>query len=234
MEFCDRTRHDHGCAKFARSRIVQSLLVRGALAGGLLANPVQAAPSGLTVTTSGVISSGSDPNHLFGAATDLAGQSYTLVEEFDSLGPSYYSSGSSASNIGDPLTGFVAATVEGKTIKTAIATSSGATLSADAFTFYATNTGTDARGDLVGATQNVSSSTPVIVSPDLLSWFSYILASDAYGSDSYRYNDAAFTQSVSFNGTPASIVYRTPEPASAAALAAGLIAVGLVRGRRRT
>jgi PEP-CTERM motif len=219
--------------------VVRTLLVAITFViGGLITVQAQAYPiATIGITTSGIISSGNDPSNLFGSGPNLAGDAYTLITQYDAFGPSYFFSGSNASDIGDALTGFVTATVNGHSLTTPIVTSLGASLAEDMFSLFATNVGFDAGGDLVDVSQSVTSSAAFISRPTLLSSFAYTLSSSDMisSSDSYTYNNAAFTVAASFIGTPSSIEYAVvPEPASIAVLLAGLLGIVTVRRRQRT
>ncbi len=207
-----------------------------AVAAAVLAVPVASQAAALTVTTRGVVTSGSDAGNLLGAGTDLTGDAYTLVIVYDpASGPGFYSSGGFASD-NDALTGAVTLTVAGHSMTTTLATSYGATLAEDAWDLVSGNAGVDAAGNYVSASQDVSALAAFIATIDLQSGVSYRLAAGDYGADSYTFDDAGFTQSITLDGTPASITLATavPEPASWLAMAAALAGMGLAARRGKS
>lgn len=213
------------------------LLLTGAVAlGGLAANPASA--HSITITTTGTITSGSDAADLFGLGSSLAGDQYLLVVTYNSLGPSYSTNGlgTFATDIGDPLTGTVTATIRNGaatgTLTSAIVNLSSATLIEDLSDLYATNSGTDGSGNFTYAEQDVIGAADFIPNANLQTGFAYTLGVGDSGSDGYSYSNAADTETASFSGTPSSISAAIPEPTSWALMAVGILGVGTFGGRK--
>ena len=178
-------------------------------AGSLVGAQRPATPGKLLITTTGIISSGTDSAGLFGAGIRLAGQSYTLTILYDAPGPSYFAraAGTFASDIGDPIQGFVTATVNGDSITAPLANLTSATLVEDLYHFYAANSGMDAPGNFASVSQDVECVNTCVRYADLLTRFFYTLQSGDLGVDTYTFTNAAGTQTVSFVGAPASIAF---------------------------
>jgi len=166
----------------------------------------------LRITTTGIISSGTDPAGIFGAGPNLAGQSYTLTVLFDALGPSYFTGASAtfASDIGDPIQGFVTATVSGASITAPLVNSTSATLAEDLYHFYAANSGMDAPGNFASVSQDVECAGNCVSYADLRTRLFHMLQSGDVGVDTFTFTNAAGTATVSFVGTPADIAFRWP------------------------
>jgi hypothetical protein len=209
------------------------LLASALAAGSLLTGPAIAGD--MMITTMGTILSGSDPTDLFGAGSNLAGDSYSLVVDYNALGVAYFTNGlgTSASDIGDPIVGYVTATVNGTSLTTDLDFNTSATLIEDLSDLYAANNGTDPSGDYASVTQEVSAASNFVPFADLQTDFFYALQSGDFGQDTYFYQNAADTQSASFIGTPTSIELVVPEPDTWALMASGLLGLGLLVRRRR-
>ena len=166
----------------------------------------------LLITTTGIITSGTDPAGLFGAGMNLAGQSYTLTILCDAPGSSYFAgaTGTFASDISDPIQGFVSATVSGDAITAPLENSTSATLVEDLYHFYGANSGLDATGNFASVSQDVECVNTCVPYADLLTQFFYTLKSGDVGVDTYTFTNAAGTATVSFVGVPASIAFRWP------------------------
>src|SRR5437773_8640047 len=119
-------------------------LVSMLLSGGLATQPADAR---LLVTTIGTISSGSETGGLFGlpsSPTTLVGRSYTLLVDYDNLGPNYFTTGDGtfAQDTETPgTTGFVTAIINGQSLTTPLTNSLGSSLIEDMFDFSASNQG---------------------------------------------------------------------------------------------
>jgi len=217
--------------------ICKALLVASTLAAGaLMAGPAGA--SSVSIITNGTIGTGSDPTGVLGqgVGATLNNDSYSMLVEFDGLGPNYFTNGSgtSAMDLADPLTGFVTVSVNGGTPFTSdITTSLGAFLAEDLFDLSDSNSGTDAAGDFTSVSQDVAGASAFVPYADLQTAFSYALQNGDFGLDSYLYTDAAADPSTFFTGTPTSIELLVPEPDTWALLATGLLGLGLLVRRRR-
>jgi PEP-CTERM motif len=212
------------------------LLVSTLLSGGLMALPADASE---IVTTTGTITSGSETGGLFGmptANTPLTG-TYTLTEYFSSLGPNYFNSGSSASDNESPgVGGYVKVTVNGVSLTVSLVNSPSSSLFEDSFNFDAASQGTDAAGNNVNAFQFMTCSSACVPNPNLLTPF-LALGNSFSSTDGFTFNGAGFpgatAPTASFIGTPTSLDFQIPEPASWVMLATGLLGVGMLARRRR-
>jgi hypothetical protein len=219
------------------------LLASTLLSGGLAAGPADAF---LMITTTGTITSGSETGGLFGLSTgptSLAGDSYTLIVNFDSLGPNYFTTGDGTfaqDNESFPgLTGYVTAIVNGHSLTTQLTNSLGSLLIEDMFDFGASNqgfNGASSTGAFVNVSQSLSCGGPCVPYADLMQAFSYLLGSDDFGTDLFTFEGGGFpapgTPTANFVGTEASFAF-IPEPPSWVLLATGLLALGTMVRRRR-
>ena len=193
----------------AGTRTLGPLPVMLMLAAGSLAcaQQVTATPGKLRITTTGTISSGTDSDGMFGAGTNLAGQSYTLTIRYDAPGSSYFAGarGTFASDIGDPIQGRVTVTVGGNSFTAPLLRSTSATLADDFYHFYAANSGMDTAGNFASVSQDVECVNACVPRANLRTSFFYTLKSGDVGVDTYTFTNAAGTATVSFVGAPASI-----------------------------
>ena len=210
----------------------KALLVAATLAACALAAGAADAAN-ITIITMGTITSGSDASDLFGAGANLAGDPYTLVVEYDALGASYFTDGSFGSDIGDPITGSVTATIDGTAFTSALLTDTSASLIEDLTDVFSGNSGNDAAGDFTDVSQNVSSANSFVPVADLQTDFFYAVQPGDSGLDSYLFTNAADTETVSFTGAPDSVEQLVPEPETWALMATGLLGLGMLARRRR-
>ena len=167
---------------------LKALLLASTLLGGTLAT--QPADARLLITTTGIIASGSETGGLFGlpvAMTSLAGDSYTLIVEYDGLGPKYFNEGDGTlaydiETLGDPgsvpAIGSVTAIVNGQSLTTPLTNSLGSFLFEDSFDFNASNQGFNgtSTGAFVNVSQSLGCSDPCVPYADLMQPFSHVLS----------------------------------------------------------
>jgi hypothetical protein len=134
---------------------------------------------------------------------------------------------------GDPITGFVTATVDGTSITTDLLDSTSATLIENLNSLSASNSGFDAANDFADVSQGIGSPNDFVPFADLQTDFFYALQPGDTGLDTYSFSNAANTDSVSFAGAPASVELLVPEPETWALMASGLLGLGLLMRRRR-
>jgi hypothetical protein len=209
-----------------------TLLVASTLAaGGLAATAADAA--NITVITSGTITVGSETANLFGAGPSLVGDSYSLTVEYDGLGGNYFTTGIFGSDVGDPITGFVTATVNGSSVTTDITNVTSASLVEDLNDLFAANSGFDAAGDLTNVSQEINSANGFVPLADLQTDFQYALQPGDTGLDTYVFAAAGGIATAGFSGVPTSVEFLVPEPNSWAMLASGMLGLGFLVRRRR-
>jgi hypothetical protein len=225
------------------------LLLSTLLSGGLAALPAYAA--NMQIVTTGTITSGTETGGLFGlpvAPTSLVGDSYTLIVNYDNLGPNYFTTGSgtfaSDFEILPGITGYVKAFVNGQSVTTALTNSLAAILTEDLYDLDASNQGYNSAGssgDFVSVSQDLTclfSGPGCVPYADLNTPFDYVLGIGDVGADNYTFQGAGFPNpsapTATFSGTSTSVDFNVPEPASWAILASGLLGLGMLARRRRT
>ncbi len=213
-------------------RLIQRTFALGVVAlalsgGGAIASP-------FTVTTTGIVTSGSDPANLIGAGSGLVGSTYTLSVAYAGLGQGYFTDGGGqfAIDSGDTIPGAIRLTIGGTTLTTILSANTATTLVQDSSDLSASNAGNDAAGNFAYALQNLSAFSSVIPFADLQSGFSYRLTGLDTGVDSYSFSNATNTATASFSGTEGSISFAVPEPATWSVLGLGLLGLAIVRRRR--
>ena len=220
--------------------IVNALLLIGTLAmGGLVAAPAKAT---VQITTTGTISSGTDPINLFGTNSTgpngLAGDSYTLSVVLAGPGPAYFTDGNGtyASDNSDPLTGYVTATVNGHSVTTQLVNGTDADLTEDLYDLSASASGLDGSNQYTNVSQELGCTSQCVPYADLLTSFSYTIQPLDVAADSYTFELSGnpFGDTVTFAGTPTSLTYSVPEPGSLALVAGGLLGLGMLARRRRS
>jgi hypothetical protein len=195
-----------------------------------------------SITTTGTITSGSDPANLLGAGMNLVGDSYVLTVNYDGLGPSYYTDGSGtlAEDLGDPILSSISVTIGANTTTTALTANTATSLVEDAYDLESGDSGNDAANDFAHASQLVSSANGFIPVADLQTPFSYTLEPNDLGQDEYSLSNAANTDTASFSGTTTSVEFTTvapaatPEPAAWMLLGTGLLGFPLALKLRKT
>lgn len=207
------------------------------LCGCLGATPAAAAL--ITVTTSGVINSGTDTSGAFGPArASLAGRAYTLALSFDSLGSFSFTSASTATTSG-PITGDVAVTVGGTSFASRFVNSFGALLSETPTNIFGSNVGDDGAGEALSATNAFSAALGTFPA-NLGQGVSYVgqVADAPLNSGGVDFSASSFSgigAAFAFTGTPTSVSLVTqsvPEPAALALVSGALCALGAARRRR--
>jgi hypothetical protein len=233
--------NQHRSKCFTRSVVKAALLVGALFVGGL----IQSADANLLITTTGTIMSGSETGGLFGlptTTTSLAGSSYTLVVNYNRLGPNYFTTGDGTfaqDNETPGTTGYVTAIINGHSLTTTLTSSLGSSLIADLFDFVASNqgyNGTATTGAFVNVLQELSCANACVPYANLMTNFHYTLGPDDFGTDLYTYQGAGFpaagTPTATFIGMQTTFA-AAPEPASWVLLVTGLFALGMVVRRGR-
>jgi hypothetical protein len=197
----------------------------------LPAKTAQAAP--FTITTTGLITAGTDPGNILGLGANLTGDSYSLAITYGGPGPNYFTDGSGgfAQDFGDAIASSVIVRVGSSTLSTVIVSNATPSLSEDTSDIIDSTSGNDATGNFVFASQDVGAATTFVPYADLQTPVSYLLGTADSGIDSYSFSNAANTETISFSGVTSQISLKIPEPASLALMGVGFLALVALRRR---
>ncbi len=216
-------------------RLVGFLLPATVAATLLLGGGTARANYSLTITTTGTVSSLSDPTNLLGAGTSLSTGAYSINVYYADVGGAFVTTNPGVYQAFDDNTasGFITVTVNGHSLSTGFSTNGTANLLEQTAKIVDSITATDARGNQALAVQTISATSAFLANPDLEQSRSFALGSLIQGTDFYSFISAGNTAAISLSGIPSHISLVVPEPGSVALLGGALMSLVLATRRRR-
>jgi hypothetical protein len=202
----------------------------------LLGSGAARAGYALTITSTGALTSLSDPGDILGAGTSLSSGSYTISVYYAYLPDSTLTTNPGVYTAYNDIasTGSITVTVNGHTMTTAFTANGAANVLEQTAELIDSITGTDASGNQALVLQTISTAGPFTTNPDFQQSPSYVLGGSDSGSDFYNFTPAGSDDTISLSGVPSSVNMDVPEPASVVLLGGALLSLGLIGRRRRT